>query len=92
MKDGHYFDEAKDEVYVQNGVYHRKDGPAVILGDNSRFWYIKGKFHREDGPAVIYFNDSKEYWLNDKYYPKVKNDFQWLMEVQKMKRKQKEAK
>jgi len=115
MKDGHYFNECNAEVYVQDGVYHRVDGPAIIYKygskywyrngmlhrddgptvediDGSQFWYQNGNIHREDGPAAIYDEDSKDYWLEGIHYPKIKNDIQWRLEVQRIKRKKKEAK
>jgi len=110
MKDGHYFDKNGNEVWVQNGKYHRLDGPAVvghpygfqywyknglhhrldgpafILSDGSKSWYKDGMKHREDGPAVIWGNGNKQYYFESIKYPNIQNDFQWKLEVQKMKR------
>jgi len=109
MKDGHYIED-NTEVWVQDGVYHQEDGPAIIYQNGVKEWYQNGLKHREDGPAAIFpngpkywyqngkkhriggpaaiiRNGSKEYWLNNKHYPNIKNNVQWRIELQKMKRK-----
>ncbi len=47
---------------------HREDGPAVILKNGDKEWYLNGLAHREDGPAVICSDGIVEYWLNDTHY------------------------
>jgi len=64
MKDGHYIDEDGDEVWVQDGEYHREDGPAVIWTDGSQFWYQNGKIHRDNGPAIISSNGDESWYKN----------------------------
>ena len=109
MKDGHYFNEYQEEVWVQGGKLHREDGPAVIESngtlwwfqndehhredgpaihwpDGSQHWYTNGVLHRLDGPAII-DGDEKEYWIDGTQYD---NDLQWRIEVQRLKRKEKE--
>jgi len=90
LKDGHYIDEFQNEVWVQDGKYHRVGGPAYIGTDGYMAWCQNGKYHIIDGPARIWPDGSKEYWLNGKYYPQIQNEVQWKMEVQKWKRQQKE--
>jgi len=45
-----------------NGLYHRKDGPAIIWYDRSEYWYINGKRHRENGPAIYKDDDEPKCW------------------------------
>ena len=47
-------------------TYHREDGPAVIYGDGTKFWYYNGKLHRKDGPAHETPDGLKEWWVNGK--------------------------
>jgi len=47
----------------RNEVFHRDDGPAVIiLFPNGKIkeeiYFIEGKKHRENGPAVIFYSES----------------------------------
>jgi len=41
---------------------HREDGPALILEDGSKEWYINGQLHRVDGPAVVDKGVDYEAW------------------------------
>jgi len=78
--------------YLLDGEIYRENGPAIIYNDGSerKEWVIYNRRHKEDGPAVIWSGGGKEYWLDGNHYPKIKNDVQWLIEVQRVKRKQKE--
>jgi len=101
LKDGHYIDSVGYEVWVQDGEYHRLDGPAIIYENGSRWWYNRGKIHREDGPAIIrgqsilwsflgstqVIMDTKEYWLDGVRY---KDELRWRIEAQKWKRQKEE--
>jgi len=110
MKDGHYIDKNNDEVWVQDGKYHRLDGPAY-LNNVCKFWYKNGELHREygpaeiiigaweiwyqydkkhrlDGPAVSWWDGTKEFWIDGVRY---KDDLLWRLEVQRIKRKQKDT-
>ena len=57
----------KEEAYIINGKYSRKDGPAIIKyrSDGSiceESYEVYGILHRMDGPAYItYFNDGTPY-------------------------------
>ena len=55
-------------------VGHRVNGPAMISGDGTEMWLLRGKLHREGGPAIIRANGSKEWWKKGKCvtkrYPK----------------------
>jgi len=68
MKDGHYIDEDGDEVWVQDGKYHRLDGPAIIGKNGSNEWLVRGQYHRIDGPAVTWINGDEEWWLDGKQH------------------------
>jgi len=89
MKDGHYIDRHSRKVWVQNGVHHRLDGPAVIWSNGTKEWFQNGNRHREDGPAIMEQDGSQEYYLNN-HWLNITNDFQLKIEIQKWKRKQKE--
>lgn len=42
-------------MWKENGIYHRIDGPAVIVNNSSyqmEKWWLRGKCHRKGGPAV----------------------------------------
>jgi len=49
-------------------IIHREDGPAILWGDGTQKWYIKGKLHRDDGPAFIEPDGTKQWWINDKLH------------------------
>jgi len=51
----------------ENGLYYRKDGPAIIWKEGNKYWYqgTSGALHREDGPAVEYPDGEKCWYLND---------------------------
>lgn len=36
----------------ESRVVHRDGGPAIVLRNGAKFWFIKGQRHREDGPAI----------------------------------------
>jgi len=64
IQDGNYTTFCGDQIYVQDGEYHREDGPAVIFKDGSQFWYKNGVHHREDGPAIVGCGCTKEWYQN----------------------------
>ena len=49
-----------------NGELHRTNGPAIILPNGTKEYYLNGKLHREDGPAVIYPDGKCLYYQNGK--------------------------
>ena len=55
--------------WLQNGSYHRLDGPAIENIDGYKEYYINGKRHRTDGPAVVYPIGNKYWYYNDKLIP-----------------------
>ena len=69
LKDGVYIDINEDEFHVNDGKFHRKNGPAIIGADNSsEEWVLNGKLHRTNGPAVIRPTGDVEWWLNGELY------------------------
>ena len=40
LADGCHIDKINDTYYVQNGMIHRMDGPAVVWCDGYREWYL----------------------------------------------------
>jgi hypothetical protein len=65
LVDGNYVDEDGDIVWVENGVWHRLDGPAIIRECGQMQWRQKGKFHRTDGPCQTGPNQDTFWGLND---------------------------
>lgn len=46
------YGSGNNEQWMQKGVLHRDDGPAVIFDDKLK-WYRRGKLHRDHGPSSI---------------------------------------
>lgn len=53
--------------YKQNGMLHRKNGPAIIYVGGAQLWYLNNKLHCDIGPAITYANGTTEYWLNGQH-------------------------
>lgn len=66
----YYYDDVNDEYYIdngphsriyfnKNGLYNRKNGPAVIWYNKSNNWcfWKNGKSHRDDGPCANYYGN-----------------------------------
>lgn len=65
--------------WLENGLFHRENKPAIIsLIGNRQEWYENGLLHRIDGPAFItpelgkhfyikgfHYGDEKKYWNNE---------------------------
>lgn len=67
--------EIRKELFYNNGILSRTDGPALITFDkdgsiSSQCWYVDGTLHRTDGPAEIYYEkgklSSKRWWFEGK--------------------------
>ena len=56
------------KYYNNAGVLHREEGPAIITGQGSAFWYQNGRLHRTDGPAIEWSDGRKEWWVNDQLH------------------------
>jgi hypothetical protein len=65
-------DSVETNIWYLNGVIHREDGPAFILGNGSKIWYLNGVIHRIDGPAVEYIDGGKLWYLNGLMYSEEK--------------------
>lgn len=50
-----------EKRWLQNGKFHRIDGPALEYKDGTKFWYLNDKKHRIDGPAIE-LADGRKYW------------------------------
>ena len=50
--------------YNTAGLWHRENGPAIELADNSKYWYQNGHLHRTDGPAIEWANGDR-YWCQN---------------------------
>lgn len=51
--------------YNGKGELHREDGPAIIIREYFKEWWLEGKLHRVGGPAAIH-SDGEQYWLYGK--------------------------
>lgn len=74
-------------LHFKNGKRHNENGPAVILSDESEFWYINDLCHREDGAACEYEGGGKHWCYKDKIYG-YDNDFTnetWVEKVAELK-------
>ena len=67
-------DEWGDKSWIDNGKFHRTDGPAVERISGSKFWFVNGQRHRIDGPAVEYASGYYAWYINDVRYDDI-NDF-----------------
>ena len=61
------------EAWMQNGEYHRLEGPALKQPDGTEIYQQYGKRHRLDGPAYIgglTHNEKhhKEWWVEGKLH------------------------
>jgi len=54
------------EWRLSNGLFHRRDGPAIENDNGFKEWLINGKTHREDGPAIEFPDGYKAWWVNNK--------------------------
>jgi hypothetical protein len=52
------------EVYREDGLYHRLDGPAVTMPNGVRLWYREGKLHCDFGPAETW-PDGTQFWYSN---------------------------
>jgi hypothetical protein len=50
--------------WIQNGQWHRTDGPAVEYTSGDKFYYQNGQQHRTDGPAIERADGGKFWYLN----------------------------
>lgn len=51
---------------------HRVDGPAIILDNGHKEWFLNDHPHRVDGPAIERADGVKEFWLNGTKYSEEK--------------------
>ena len=62
-------------TYLENGKWHREDGPASIWSNGYQSWHFEGLLHNLNGPAIIFPNGKEEYWIHDKKTSKEAADF-----------------
>jgi hypothetical protein len=75
--------------YYKYGFYHNESGPAIILRNGAKYWYVNNKLHNESGPS---YEDSsvKSWWYNNLRYG-YDNDFtieSWKEFVENKKREE----
>jgi hypothetical protein len=47
------------EIYIRDGLVHRMDGPAVIIGEEGQFDFGSGLLYQDNGPAELWFKNGK---------------------------------
>lgn len=62
LADGNYVDREGDLVWVENGDYHRVDGPAVIFGDGVA---IRGSIWTEQNTYMSWWVRGQPYTFED---------------------------
>jgi hypothetical protein len=64
MKNGKYIKNGI-EIWYEEGIIHREEGPAIIWPDGYEEWLVYGLRHRIDGPAVMSsLYKEYEWWLH----------------------------
>lgn len=53
--------------WVNNGILHRKDNPAIKKKNGDSYWFLDGLLHREGSPAVEKENE-KHFWVKNKLH------------------------
>jgi hypothetical protein len=53
------------QFWMDNGTFHREDGPAKVYRDGDTEWWRNGKRHRIDGPALIW-RGIASWWINNR--------------------------
>lgn len=57
--------DAGDRVWRNDqGLPHRKDGPAIEAANGDRLWFVDGRPHRLDGPAIERANGEKQWFVD----------------------------
>jgi hypothetical protein len=53
-----------DVIWIQNGLFHRENGPAIQHALGYSAWFLEGVRHRVDGPAIEWQNGDKEWFVH----------------------------
>jgi len=86
--------KVESERYLEEGVPHRVDGPAIVYYSedgkvDTEYWYCQGRLHREGSPAITYWEDGAVW--GDSWYrhgvPLDQAEVQAIKDGQKKKRK-----
>lgn len=56
------------QMWYQNGLRHRTDGPAVITLCGNWAYYTNDQLHRINGPALV-ADGIAQYWVNGQHWP-----------------------
>ena len=62
----YYNGQKRYEQWVENGKYHRLDGPAYIGSNGIQSWYVNGRYHRIDGPTFTRLAGTQAWYVNGK--------------------------
>ena len=52
--------------YLNGGILHREDGPAIEYTGSTKIWKLNGVYHRKYGPAMEYTDGYKEWRYHHK--------------------------
>lgn len=55
-------------VWMDYGVRHREDGPAVLYRNGNEEWWLDGERHRVGGPAISYSCGYRKWIVQDKLH------------------------
>ncbi len=81
LSDGSYINSSGSVCYINDGEFHREDGPAVEYNGGGKEWWVNGKLHRDDGPAVEWANGDKEWWVGGKRHRVDGPAVEWVNDV-----------
>jgi hypothetical protein len=56
------------KYWMNRGYFHRDNGHAVELANETKKWYKMGLLHRVDGPAIESIDGSPEWYLDGKFH------------------------
>lgn len=65
-KHGKMMDPQGNIMWYDRGLWHRKDGPAIIRTNGTEVWYLNGDCHRADGPARITHDGMRRWYYKGK--------------------------
>lgn len=56
------------QYWIENGEFHRENGPSCIYADGTKEYHNHGKLHRLNGPALTHANGDCWWYKEDKIH------------------------
>ena len=86
MKNGKYIENGI-EIWYEESIIHREEGPAIIWPDGYKEWIVYGLKHRIDGPAITSEvpEEDDEWWLHGRFFTTKESWWQALSDKDKLK-------